>query len=269
MANEHANGTGGSLVSPHDLLETLRETVFQIDWDGRWAYLNAAWEALSGYRVAECVGRPCLDFVHQADLEAARRKLEQLQSGAAESVVHELRLVARDGSERWVEAFAQPVAGADGAPCGAVGSLVDVTARHAMEADLRATARRNHHFFTHTPAMICSINNEFLIDEVSDLWLENLGYAREEVLGRPSGDFIHPESREAATKRLYGKLRITGILPEMPLKLRKQDGTFLETVVSTSVERDDQGRMMRALVVATDMTWQRRLETEQIGRAHV
>ena len=72
MANEHANGTGGSLVSPHDLLETLRETVFQIDWDGRWAYLNAAWEALSGYRVAECVGRPCLDFVHQADLEIGR-----------------------------------------------------------------------------------------------------------------------------------------------------------------------------------------------------
>ena len=263
MGTDHRTGEGGFAVAPHAMLGMLRETVFQIDPGGRWAYLNAAWENLSGYPVAECIGRHCLDFVHPADVDAARRTLEQLLSGMVTSVLHELRLVASDGTERWLEAFAQPVRDGNGDTTGAVGSLMDVTARHNMEVELRDTARRNHHFFTHTPAMICSISDSFRIDAVSELWLEKLGYTRDEVIGRPSGDFIHPDSREVARTRLYGQLRLTGILPEMPLRLRKRDGTFLETVVSTSVERDDEGRMVRALVVATDMTRQRTLEAEQ------
>jgi PAS domain S-box-containing protein len=43
-----------------------------------------------------------------------------------------------------------------------------------------------------TPAMLHSIDEKGLLISVSDAWLAKLGYARGEVLGRPSSAFSQP-----------------------------------------------------------------------------
>jgi len=57
----------------------------------------------------------------------------------------------------------------------------DFEARLRAEVDRRAVA---------VPAMVHSINGNGCLVSVSDAWLGKLGYAREEVLGRPSSDFL-------------------------------------------------------------------------------
>ena len=47
-----------------------------------------------------------------------------------------------------------------------------------------------------TPAMLHTIDEHGRIKSVSDHWLDKMGYAREEVIGRSIGDFVTEESRE-------------------------------------------------------------------------
>ncbi len=40
------------------VVESVREVIFRVDREGRWALLNQAWEELTGHRVVNSVGRP-------------------------------------------------------------------------------------------------------------------------------------------------------------------------------------------------------------------
>lgn len=51
-----------------------------------------------------------------------------------------------------------------------------------------------------TPAMMHSINGDGCIELVTDAWLYRLGYTREQVLGRPSVDFLTLAARPTPPK---------------------------------------------------------------------
>ena len=53
-----------------DLVETSQDLIWQCDADGRYIYLNPAWEGTLGYRVEEMLGRRFSEF--QSPEQAAR-----------------------------------------------------------------------------------------------------------------------------------------------------------------------------------------------------
>ena len=62
------------------LVDHLKEVVFETDRQGCWTYLNRSWTELTGFSVADSLGRPFLDFVfaddrgdHRPTLSAGRR----------------------------------------------------------------------------------------------------------------------------------------------------------------------------------------------------
>ena len=97
--------------------------------------MNPAFESCLGYVEEEVLGRSVLDTAHPDDWELSRRALESLMRGDEVAEV-EARLVARDGSTRWVQWNARSVT-ADGAIY-ALGR--DVTDRRLAEDDLRRLA---------------------------------------------------------------------------------------------------------------------------------
>ena len=91
------------------VVESVREVIFRIDDEGRWAFLNQAWEDLMGHSVAVSVGRPVLDFIH-ADDRARHVALAQLVAkGELAEYSHELRLVSQGGAAIWVEVHGRPI----------------------------------------------------------------------------------------------------------------------------------------------------------------
>src|SRR6202007_2431249 len=67
-----------------------------------------------------------------------------------------------------------------------------------LQLVLQDSAEHYRTLYECTPAMLHSIDAEGRLVSVSDLWLSTLGYTREEVIGRPSVDFLTPASREFA-----------------------------------------------------------------------
>ncbi|MCA9713916.1 MAG: response regulator, partial [Myxococcales bacterium] len=117
--------------------------------------------------------------------------------------------------------------------------------------------------FENAPAMVHSIGRDGRIELVSDHWLETLGYAREEVLGRRSTDFLTPASRERAEREFIPAFFRTGTLRSAPYQMVSKRGGLLDVLLSASALRDEDGEVLRSYAVITDITEQRRLEQER------
>jgi PAS domain S-box-containing protein len=55
-------------ISP--IVETIREVIFEIDSDSRWAFLNPAWNSYTGFQTVETIGRPVLDWMNRHNAAA-------------------------------------------------------------------------------------------------------------------------------------------------------------------------------------------------------
>ncbi|MBV8696797.1 MAG: PAS domain-containing protein, partial [Bradyrhizobium sp.] len=76
-----------------------------------------------------------------------------------------------------------------------------------------------------TPAMMHSIDTQGRLISVSDAWLTKLGYTREEVLGRPSAEFLTAESREHALRVVLPEFFRTGCCENVQYQMVRKDGT--------------------------------------------
>ncbi len=80
------------------------------DTEGRFQRLNAAWEQILGYPIADLEGRPFLDFVHPDDVDATLEAMKAL--GEQKKVINFVnRYRAADGSYRWIEWRSHPEGG--------------------------------------------------------------------------------------------------------------------------------------------------------------
>ena len=118
------------------VVEAVREVIFRVDGTGRWALLNQAWEELTGYPVADSIGRPITEFIHPDDREAHVDLAHSIVQGKLEDYRHELRVVGKHGTDIWVEAHAQRILDHDGEFAGMSGTLTDVTIRRELEERL-------------------------------------------------------------------------------------------------------------------------------------
>jgi len=65
----------------HDLVETAQDLIWQCDAEGRYIYLNPAWEDVFGYRVEEMLGKKFTDFQTAEWAERDLKEFERLLNG--------------------------------------------------------------------------------------------------------------------------------------------------------------------------------------------
>jgi diguanylate cyclase (GGDEF)-like protein/PAS domain S-box-containing protein len=123
------------------VVENIGEVIFRIDGQARWAYLNPAWEGLTGRPIAATLGRSWLELVDpEARAELAERT-EAVLRGEDRSTRRTVRLETPDGL-RWVELFIQGLRGEDGRIAGATGTLRDIDDRKRLEEHVITAKRR-------------------------------------------------------------------------------------------------------------------------------
>jgi PAS domain S-box-containing protein len=129
----------------------------------------------------------------------------------------------------------------------------DVTLKAARTAERRAQKGIDQLTVT-TPAMFHSIDTAGRLVSVSDLWLRKLGYQRPEVLGRPSTEFLTPESAERAQKEVLPEFFRTGFVENIEYQMVTKTGQLLDVLMSANLIRDAQGRAERSLAMIVDIT---------------
>ncbi len=114
---------------------------------------------------------------------------------------------------------------------------------------------------TIAPMMLHSIDGTGCITEVSDLWLERLGYTWDEVIGRKSTEFLTDASARYANEVVLPAFFATGSC-EVEYEMRRKDGTVFPARLRGVAVRNERGVFVRSIAVVEDLTERRALERE-------
>lgn len=203
-------------VRPHPpgdvLLDSLHEVVFRTDGQGRWAYLNARWPALTGFTVEDSLGSELLQYVHPHDRE---RMAEHMQSVAGEASRPDpvtLRFLTHDERSLWLEVHANPLIDGNGDARGLCGTLTDVTERvHADELHL-ASHRNLASLLNNLPGMVYRGRNDmgWTMEYVSGGCYDLTGFPPEDLCNNrnlPFGSLIHHDDRQLVWNEVQAALR--------------------------------------------------------------
>ena len=113
--------------------------------------------------------------------------------------------------------------------------------------------------FLHSPIPLHTQDLDGVITGVSDRWLDLLGYARGQVIGRRLTDFMPADARDAAAAD-WRRLREQGEVHDAEHALQRRDGTVLQVLVSARVEAEGGGTPGRVLGALVDVTARRQAE---------
>jgi PAS domain S-box-containing protein len=144
-----------------------------------------------------------------------------------------------------------------------IASSVD---RHLMAAaereaaSLRLSEERFRSLYRTTPVPLHSSNPDGVLTEVSEHWLELLGYERGEVIGRRITDFLTAESAQSRTTNDLMALFETGELRGAEYQFVRKSGEIVDTLVSCHAERDAAGQVVRVVGAVVDITARKRAE---------
>lgn len=120
------------------VMNSVREVIYQVDMEGRFTFLNPAWEEITGYSVAESLGRGGVSFVYPEDKARAMAELMPFMQQARDSLRLELRIISRQKKLHWIDLWATVQRDEKGQPIGASGTGNDITARKEAETALIA-----------------------------------------------------------------------------------------------------------------------------------
>lgn len=89
--------------------------------------------------------------------------------------------------------------------------------------------------------MLHSIDRDGTIINVSDHWMEVMGYKREDVIGKQLTRFFTKASEEYALTKIFPRFFATGFCKDIPYTYVKKNGEHMETLLSCYGVRDDGG----------------------------
>ena len=133
--------------------------------------------------------------------------------------------------------------------------------REQAAEKLRSSEERYRRIVDTANEGIWMVDDSSKITFVNRRMAEMLGYSLEDMIGRPTSDFIDGETTlEEANRRL--ERRLAGIAEQFDFPFRRKDGSEVWGIVSTTPMQDDAGRFGSALGMVTDITQRKRAEAE-------
>jgi PAS domain S-box-containing protein len=119
-----------------DLVESLKEVIFQADNEGNWTFLNQSWEEITGFGIDDSIGQRASKFMHNDDITKFLNISKRLYDDGAESVNDEIRFIDKNGHVLWFDFHVSLHKDLAGNPIGVVGSAENITFRKEVEAEL-------------------------------------------------------------------------------------------------------------------------------------
>ena len=235
------------------LVERAADVVIVISIDGRWRYLSPnAWGVL-GLRQERVLGLTNIDVINPADLaDVVNAVLAVLDAGPGRAVTCEATLLG-EGERSTACELVLTNRTDDPDIDGLILTVRDISIRRAEELARRQSDERYRSIVERADEGIVLLGVDGNVTFVNARAAQFCRLTAEEMVGKSSLDFIHPEDRErllAAAMASYGPSGYSG---RLQCRLWTSDGT--PCFVEGSFTRLRAGGPLEGLlVVATDIT---------------
>jgi PAS domain S-box-containing protein len=246
-------------------LGSIGDAVIATDTQTRVTFLNATAEALTGWPLADAVGRP-LPEVFRIVNEQTRQPMEDpaakvLRTGTVVGLANHTALLARDGRETPIDDCGAPIIDDRGAIAGVVLVFRDVSQRRcAEEAEaFRKSEQRWRSLTEALPQLVWSAAPDGTCDYFSTQWTEHTGVAEADLLGWRWLETLHPEDREPTRQFWLGS--VAGCHPyDVEYRVRRRDGEYRWFKTRGVPVHDQSGQVIKWLGTCTDVDDQKRAE---------
>ncbi len=115
------------------LVNSLHEAIFQCDREGKFLFLNPAWEEMTGFSVSESLQRKFFEHVHPENQLRLQKSFETLVNEKATDFRLQYRALKKDGSIAWFEIFARLKLNSNAENPIFTGTLTDITVQKELE----------------------------------------------------------------------------------------------------------------------------------------
>jgi PAS domain S-box-containing protein len=233
--------------------------------DGTWLRVNEVLCRILGFRVDELLTKSTQDVTYPDDLAADLAQVELMREGKIDSYDAEQRYLRKDGAIIWGRKSVGCVRKGDGSIDYFVSMIEDISARKQAEKELRENEERFRSSLLNSPLPISLFDDREQILAISQSWLEQSGYLREELprledwtlraYGERSGEVLEQMRRIIiiSTERLARSAE---------LMIRTKDGRErLWRFVSSALAPQSGGRRL-FLCIAQDVTDQKAHEEQ-------
>jgi PAS domain S-box-containing protein len=114
--------------------------------------------------------------------------------------------------------------------------------------------------FQRLPVMAALMDSESRFIDVSDEWVNRLGFSREEMRGKTPSDFATPGSARRISEEYIPQFRRAGRLDHVLVEFLTRTGERLDLLATTIAEYDGDGAYLHSLSVFTDITDRARIQ---------
>ncbi len=234
-------------------LESIGDAVISTDAQGNVTLMNGVAELLTGWLQREALGRPVSEICRIVN-DRTRETIENpvlraLGERAVVGLSNHSILIARDGTERFIDDSAAPMYDEKGETIGAVMVFRDVTERARTE-EVRARL-----------AAIVESSDDAIVSKTLDGVIRSwnsgaerlFGYTAQEAVGQSITLIIPPERRDEETE-IIARLKLGERIDHFETIRLAKDGRRLEISLTVSPVMDQAGQVIGASKIARDIT---------------
>ncbi len=212
---------GPSADTYRQVVENANEAIVIVQ-DGMFVYGNPKTEEMSGYLRQEWANKPFIDVVHPHDREMIIKRHQARLEGREVDNIYDFRMVDKTGRPKWVQINSVKIEW-QGRPA-TLNFLTDVSERkQAAEALVESEERYRRLFDTISDFIYThDLRGRFLT--INRRAANALGYAPEEILGRPISDFMLSQFRQAFYEEYLPQIKNEGVVEGVSI-YRAKDGS--------------------------------------------
>ena len=240
--------------------------IYIIAADGTLAYVNPYFARVFGYEPAEIIGRPMLEFVARIGKGGSERTV----CGADDRPRTIFRLqfdsfaqgrrAGRCSHPQQCGDFRRPTSLDRGDPRYQRGASEQKKRFREEEAKFRSLVEQN-------VAGIVIVRDDGTIGYCNGYFAHLVGYAPEEVVGRPLLDFVPETEQPIVARSLRSQLVETGAPVQIASTMRARDGSIVEVLVNASKAKFE-GRSA-SIAVVVDVTERNRAQRKLASTAAI
>ena len=238
------------------IIDNASDMIYETDRKGNSTYFNPNACVIMKYSKEELLGRNYLSLIRK-DYRTITKKFYTKQFlNKIPNTYFEFPAIKGDGTEIWVGQNVQPII-EKGVVKGFQAVARDITQRKKTEIALAESERRYRSIFEESRDVIYVTDTEGHFLEINQSGLELFGYNRKEIKEiTASHIYADPDDRLTFVK----ELEFNGYVRDYELKLKKKDGTHIDCLLSATIRRSADGKVLRYQGIIRDITQHKQSE---------
>ncbi len=124
----------------------------------------------------------------------------------------------------------------------------------AMYRELKSSEEKFRLMYENAPVAYQSLDKDGKILDVNNVWMQWMGYEKNEILGNWFGEFLQSNQQDLFRKLFPVNIKKTETIRDVEFNLVRKDGTIINAEYTANIGRDQDGNFIRTHCVFQDVT---------------